>query len=83
MISTYNIGQAQAQLSKLCRSGRKFVISNRNNPVMVALPVEDYEAMLETLDVLSDPAAMQAIARARAGQGTYRELDLADENFGL
>jgi len=83
MVSTYNIGQAQAKLSELCRSGRKFVISNRNHPVMVALPVEDYEAMLETLDVLSDPVAMQAIARARAGQGTYRELDLADENLGL
>jgi prevent-host-death family protein len=75
--------EAQANLTKLCRSGRRFVISNRNRPVVVALPVEDFEALMETLDVLADPAAMRAVQGARSGQTKYRPLDLADENFGL
>lgn len=83
MQSTYNMREAQASLPKLCRSGRRFVISNRNRPVVVALPVDDFEALMETLDVLADPAAMKAVQAARTGKIKYRPLDLADENFGL
>lgn len=83
MPATYNIKEAQANLTRLCRSRRKFVISNRNKPVVVALPVEDFEALLETLDVLGDPAAMKAVRSAKAGAGKYRRLGLTDENFGL
>lgn len=83
MADTYNMKEAQANLTKLCRSGERFVISNRNRPVVVALPVEDFEALMETLDVLADPAAMTAIQAGREGSGNYRPLDLDDENFGL
>ena len=61
----------------------KFVISNRNRPVVVALPVEDFEALLETLDVLEDPAAMKSVHAAKAGTAKYRALDLSAENLGL
>ena len=83
MPNTYSIKEAQANLTKLCRSGRKFVISNRNRPVVVALPIQDFEALLETLDVLENPAAMKAVRAANDGTAKYRVLDLADENFGL
>lgn len=75
--------EAQAQLTKLCRGDRQFVIANRNKPAFVAMPVTDYEALMETLEVLADPAAMEELRRAKAGQGTYRKLDLDDEDFGL
>jgi len=80
---TYNIREAQAQLSKLCRGGRKFVIANRDRPVFVALPVADFEALLETLDVLADPLAMKAIKQSQGGATKYAELNLDDEDFGL
>jgi prevent-host-death family protein len=80
---TYNVREARANLTKLCRSGRRFVISNRNRPVVVALPIEDFEALMETLDVLADPAAMKAIHAARSGKTKYRPLDLTDKNLGL
>ena len=83
MPATYNIKEAQTNLTKLCRSGRKFVISNRNRPVVVALPVEDFEALLETLDVLEDSSAMKAVRAAKAGTAKYRVLDLSAENLGL
>lgn len=83
MPDTYNMKEAQASLTKLCRSGKRFVIAKRNEPVVVALPVADFEALMETLDVLGDPNAMVAIQSAKAGKTTYRPLDLDDENFGL
>ncbi len=83
MADTYNIKEAQAGLPKLCRSGKRFIIANRNNPVVVAMPIDDFEALMETLDVLGNPAAMKAIQAAREGSTAYRELDLGDENFGL
>jgi prevent-host-death family protein len=81
--TTYNIKEAQAGLTKLCRSGERFVISNRNRPVVVALPVEDFDALMETLDVLADRAAMKSIRAATKGKTKYRMLNLDDENFGL
>jgi len=83
MTDTYNMKEAQAGLTQLCRSGKRFVIANRNRPVVVAMPVEDFEALMETLDVLADPAAMQAVQSARKDKTQYRLLDLDDENFGL
>jgi PHD/YefM family antitoxin component YafN of YafNO toxin-antitoxin module len=83
MPDTYNIKEAQAGLPRLCRSGKRFVIANRNTPVMVALPVEDFEALMETLDVLGDSVAMDALELAQSGKGTYRKLNLDDPDFGL
>jgi len=83
MNSIYPISEVQARLSELCRAEKRFIISNRNRPVMVALPVEEFEALMETLDVLSDPKAMKALQRAKDGEGSYRELNLDDENFGI
>ena len=83
MVNTYNIKQAQTGLPGLCRSGKRFVISNRSRPVVVALPIDDFEALLETMDVLADRAAMKVLAAAGKGKNTYREIDLDDENFGL
>jgi len=80
---TYTISEAQANLPGLCRSGRRFVISRRDKPVYVALPLEDYDALLETMELLSNPKAMQTLRAARQGKLAYTELDLADENFGL
>jgi PHD/YefM family antitoxin component YafN of YafNO toxin-antitoxin module len=83
MAATYNMKEAQASLTKLYRSGERFVIANRNELVVVALPVEDFEALMKTLDALGNPAAMEVIHAAKLGKSTYRPLDLDDENFGL
>jgi PHD/YefM family antitoxin component YafN of YafNO toxin-antitoxin module len=80
---TYTISEAQANLPGLCRSRRRFVISRRDKPVYVAMPLEDYDALLETMEILSNPRAMTTLRAARAGRLAYKELDLADENFGL
>jgi prevent-host-death family protein len=83
MLDTYNIREAQAQLTRLSRGNRKVIIANRNKPAFVAMPVADYEALLETLDLLANPAARKEFDRVRAGRGAYKKLDLSDEGFGL
>jgi PHD/YefM family antitoxin component YafN of YafNO toxin-antitoxin module len=76
------VAQAQAQLPKLCRSGRRFVIARRDRPVYVAIPLEEFDALLETMELLANPAAMKTLRAARAGKLAYKELNLDDENFG-
>ena len=80
---TYTISEAQANLPGLCRKGRRFVISRRDKPVYVAMPLEDYDALLETMELLSNPVAMKTLRAAKRGKLAYKELNLADENFGL
>jgi PHD/YefM family antitoxin component YafN of YafNO toxin-antitoxin module len=80
---TYTISEAQMNLPGLCRSGRRFVISRRDKPVYIAMPLEDYDALLETMEILSNPKAMRTLRAAKAGRLAYKELDLADENFGI
>lgn len=80
---TYTISEAQARLPGLCRAKRRFVISRRDKPAYVAMPLEDYYALLETMELLSNPKAMKKLRAAKAGKPAYKELNLADEDFGL
>ena len=80
---TLMVSRAQAGLPKLCNSGQSYLITNRDQPTAVLIPIADYEALIETLDLLANPKAMRAIQAARAGRLSYKDLDLTDENFGL
>ena len=83
MNATYTVREAQANLSKLCNSKQRFVIANRHKPVYVALPLEEFDALLETMEVLSNPEAMKILRASKAGKLKYTKLNLNDENFGL
>ena len=83
MKSTYSISEAQAHLPELCRSGERVIITRRAEPVAILLSVADYEALRETMDLLSNPAAMKTLRAARAGKLSYKPLDLDHEDFGL
>ena len=54
-----------------------------DKPVSVLLPIEDYEAIMETMDLLSNPKAMKILRAARVGKLAYKRLNLDNENFGL
>ncbi len=81
--TTIPVKQAQAHLPQLCRSQKEYLITDRDKAAAVLLPIADYEAMVETMDLLSNPKAMKNLRAAKAGKLTYRELDLDGENFGL
>ena len=78
-----SVTQAQSDFPRLCRQGKRVLITKRDKPVSVLLPIGDYEAMLETMDLLSNAEAMKILRAAKAGKLTYKRLNLQDENFGL
>ena len=80
---TITVTKAQSGLPKLCRSKRPVLITTHNSPVSVLLPIEEYEALMETMDLLANPKAMRTLRAAKAGELKYQTLDLEDENFGL
>jgi hypothetical protein len=51
--------------------------------VVASLRIEDFEALMETLDVLADPAAIKVVQGARPGKTKFRTLGLTNDNFGL
>lgn len=50
----------------------RYIVTRRGQPVMMVISPEDYEAMLETIEILSDKTAAKRIRKslkeARAGQ---------------
>jgi len=81
--NTLTVSRAQAGLPRLCNSGKSFLITNRDKPTAVLLPIADYECLIETMDLLSNPQAMKTLRAAKAGKLSYKNLDLDDENFGV
>jgi PHD/YefM family antitoxin component YafN of YafNO toxin-antitoxin module len=77
------VTRAQSGLPKLCRSKKAVLITTHDKPVSVLLPIDEYEALIETMDLLANPKAMRTLRAARAGKLKYRKLDLNDEHFGL
>lgn len=42
----------------------RFIITKRGRPVALMMSVEDYESLLETIDILSDTRLMKKIKKA-------------------
>jgi prevent-host-death family protein len=80
---TITVTKAQRGLPKLCRSKKPVLITTHHTPISVLLPIEEYEALMETMDVLANAKAMRLLRAAKAGKLKYRNLDLNDENFGV
>ena len=83
MKDIYTVREAQANLPKLCNSKKRFVIARRNDPVYVAMPLEEFDALLETMEIMANSEAMKILSASKAGKLKYAKLDLDDENFGL
>jgi prevent-host-death family protein len=47
-------------------TGNEYVITRHGRNVAVILGYEEYESLVETLNILSDPASMSAIGEAQA-----------------
>ena len=64
---------ADAVMQKLDR----YVVTRRGKPVMTILSPDDYEGLLETLEILSDRSAVKRIRKAlgEARRGQTRSLE--------
>jgi PHD/YefM family antitoxin component YafN of YafNO toxin-antitoxin module len=83
MIETLEIAKAGRDLPKVVRGLKKsgsLAISNRGRTVAYLISPDRVEAMLETMEVMSNPKAMKVIEAARAGKLKYKPVGALDED---
>jgi len=84
-----SVRDLRPRLSKILRniSSRfdRYVITKRGNPEAVLMNIEDYESILETMDVESDKALMRRIAKAERERKSGKGRSLIDikKDLGL
>jgi antitoxin YefM len=63
-----SVSKAKAKLLDLTRKvqedGRAYVLTRDGEPVSALVPIEDYESLLETMDILADQKTMRDLAAA-------------------
>ena len=86
-MSTQSLATVKAQFSRIIDevSGthERVTVTKNGVPVAVILAVEDYESLVETLEILSDPEAVAAIRRAEQDVAAGRVHDAADVRAAL
>jgi prevent-host-death family protein len=74
MITTMSLKELRPGLpkviAKIDRKLDRYIVTKRGKPVVVMLSIEDYESLMETLDLLADPKAM---ADLRKGEDDLRK----------
>ena len=82
MPSTYSISAAQAQFPAVVRAaqaGRIVGVTKHNETVAFVVSRERLEALIETKELLANPAFVSAWREAKAGRGKYHPASaLAD-----
>ncbi len=80
--TTVSLAEAQAALPRLIKRKETIKIQSRDETVAFIVPRERMEALLETMEILSNPDAAAAIQRDRSGKGVYFPLSALDEDEG-
>lgn len=67
MVNTVSLKELRPQLPRVINriDGRldRYIVTKRGKPVVVMLSLDDYESLMETLDVLADPQAMSGLRK--------------------
>lgn len=81
MAITYSVTEAQAGLPSILREAedQPIIITRRDKTVGYILSPERFEAMLETMEIMANPEAMDAIRDYKAGKTKFLPLDSLDE----
>lgn len=81
-MTTLSVAEARAQLSKLIESAvtthERFDITRNGDRVAVLLSIDDYDSLVETVDILSDPDEVAALRRG-LDELVAGEVSTADE----
>lgn len=81
-MSTLSVADARAQFSKLVESAasthERFDVTRNGDRVAVLMGADDYDALLDTLDVLSDSEAMADLREAQESLARGESFSEAD-----
>jgi antitoxin YefM len=80
MKTTFDIVEAQARLPKLVHTKHTVTLQQDDKTVAFLVPRDRMEALLETMEILANPAAMKALHRDQSGKGKYLPLSVLDED---
>ena len=83
MKSTVTAAEAKTQFARLLRqveAGETIAISKRDETVAFLIPRARLEAFVETMEVMGNPAAMQAIRQHEAGTLIFHPVSVLDED---
>lgn len=72
--STVTVSQAQAQLPRLLKKD-SFAISRHGKVIGVYLSRDRIEALIETMELMGDPAFVKALKQYRSGKMKFVDLD--------
>ena len=65
MVNTLSLKELRPELPKVIEriDGKldRYIVTKRGKPVVVMLSIDDYESLMETLDILADPEAMAGL----------------------
>jgi antitoxin YefM len=80
--TTYSITNAQAKLPTLVRECAKglITITKRDEAVAYVVSRERMETLLETMEILANPQAMEILRKDRQGKLKYYPLESLDED---
>ena len=83
MTTQYSVEQAQVELPRILREAEEqtVVITRRGKAVGYLLSPERFEAMLETMEIMSNPLAMVAIRDHKSGKTKFLPLDALSDNL--
>jgi hypothetical protein len=68
------LSQAKSRLRALCRKSQATPLVQRGQVLGFIVPRKRMEDLLDYLEIVSNPAAMKAIARAKAGKAKDHPL---------
>lgn len=74
MKTTLSVTHAQAQLPKLIKSDQITGVTRRDELAAFIVPRERFEAMIETMETVANPEAMEAIRKFESGKAKFHSL---------
>ena len=83
MISTVTISELQAQAPRFVREAEKegaVTIARHGRTVAFLVSLERMEAIVETLEIMGNPRAMNTIRRYQTGKGKFKDMACLDED---
>ena len=85
MKTTVTATEAKTQFARLLRqveAGETIAISKRDETVAFLIPRARLEALVETMELLGNPAAMELIRQHEAKELSFHPLSALDEDEG-
>ena len=86
-MTTIPLAEARAQLSRLVdeavRTHERIEVTRKGRRAAVILSADDYDSIMETLDILSDPELMREIreGQAQRDQGLLSTLEEVEKEM--